>query len=166
MFERLVADGDRTSTGGVVFGDSDFFNEEGKAYARKENKATCGNCKGLWAIYGTADNWTDVGEPYVKDGDRVLCPCGKNFVSAAFSSDAWYSDDKGNAKDSPAPQALIYDQHYTLRDSDGQPIANLAYRMQIGGEVVASGVTDSEGRTVRISTEAARRVELEINGRS
>jgi uncharacterized Zn-binding protein involved in type VI secretion len=162
MFERLGADGDSTSTGVVVFGESDFFNEEGKAYARKGNKATCGNCKGVWTIYGTAGNWTDGGEPYVKDGDRVLCPCGKNFVFAACSSDAYYSDAKGDATAAPAPRALIYDQHYSLKDRDGQPIANLAYRMLIGGEVVASGVTDSEGRTVRVRTETARRVELEI----
>jgi hypothetical protein len=148
-----------------VFADSDFFNEEGKAYARKENKATCGNCKGLWAIYGTASNWMDGGEPYVKNMDRVLCPCGKNFVFAASSSAAYYSEVKGDATATPAPQALIYDQNYTLRDSDGQPMGNLAYRMLIGGEVVASGVTDSAGRTVRISTETARRVEVEIFGR-
>ena len=61
MFDRLVADGDSTSTGGVVFGYSDFLNEEGKAYARKENKATCGNCKGAWPIYGTASDWMDGG---------------------------------------------------------------------------------------------------------
>ncbi|WP_415913632.1 PAAR domain-containing protein [Paraburkholderia sp. J63] len=80
MSDRLVADGDRTSTGGVVFAYSDFLNEEGNAYARKENKATCGNCQGAWPIYGTASDWMDDGEPYVKDGDRALCPCGKNFV--------------------------------------------------------------------------------------
>ncbi len=97
MFDRLVADGDRTSTGGVVFAYSDSFNEEGKAYARKENKATCGNCKGAWPIYGTASEWMDGGQPLVKDMDRVLCPCGKNVVFAAPSSNAFYSDAKDAA---------------------------------------------------------------------
>lgn len=32
MFDRLVADGDNTSTGGVVFGYSDFLNEEGNTH--------------------------------------------------------------------------------------------------------------------------------------
>ena len=80
MFDRLVADGDRTTTGGEVIGRSDFYNEQGRMYARKENHATCGNCKGGWPIYGTASNWMDDGSPYVKDLDRVLCPCGRNFV--------------------------------------------------------------------------------------
>ncbi|MEZ2307849.1 hypothetical protein [Paraburkholderia graminis] len=46
MFDRLVADGDRTTTGGEVIGRSDFYNEQGRMYARKENHATCGTCKG------------------------------------------------------------------------------------------------------------------------
>ncbi|CAB3648894.1 hypothetical protein R8871_00854 [Paraburkholderia graminis C4D1M] len=101
MFDRLVADGDRTTTGGEVIGRSDFYNEQGRMYARKENHATCGNCKGGWPIYGTASNWMDDGSPYVKDLDRVLCPCGRNFVLAAGSSNAFCSDSKGEA---PAAQ--------------------------------------------------------------
>lgn len=92
MFDRLVADGDRTTTGGQVIARSDFYDEDGRMYARKENKATCGNCKGAWPIYGTASNWMDNGEPYVKDLDRVLCPCGKNFVLAAAGSNLYYSN--------------------------------------------------------------------------
>lgn len=162
MSDRLVADGDRTSTGGVVFAYSDFLNEEGKAYARKENKATCGNCQGAWPIYGTASDWMDDGEPYVKDGDRVLCPCGKNFVFAAGSSNAFYSPSKGDARAAPAPKSLTYDQQYTLRDSDGHPLANLRYRVRIGENVVASGVTDAEGRIQRVTTDEARRLVLEV----
>ncbi|WP_277187657.1 PAAR domain-containing protein [Caballeronia sp. BR00000012568055] len=94
MFGSLVADGNPTSTGGVVIARSDSFNEQGKAYARKGNLATCGNCKGGWPIYGTASNWMDGGQPMVKGGDRVLCPCMKNFVLSAGSSNAFYSDAK------------------------------------------------------------------------
>ena len=164
MSDRLVADGDRTSTGGVVFGYSGFFNEKGKAYARKENKATCGNCEGAWPIYGTACDWMDGGVPYVKDGDRVLCPCGKNIVFAAGSSNAFYSESDGEPSVASPPTALIYDQQYTLKSSDGKPCANLPYRVLIGSEVVASGVTDSQGMTQRIATDAARRLILEIAG--
>jgi|GEM_PF-671119 len=96
MFDRLVADGDRTTTGGEVIGRSGFYNEKGKMYARKENHATCWNCKGGWPIYGTASGWMDDGIPYVKDMDRVLCPCGKNFVLAAGGSNAFYSDERSN----------------------------------------------------------------------
>jgi uncharacterized Zn-binding protein involved in type VI secretion len=164
MFDRLVADGDRTTTGGEVIGRSDFYNEQGRMYARKENHATCGNCKGGWPIYGTASNWMDDGSPYVKDLDRVLCPCGRNFVLAAGSSNAFYSDSKGEAPAAPtlAPTTSIYDQQYTLRNSAGEPFENVPYRVRIGSEVIASGVTDSRGMTQRIATEDARRLTLEI----
>ena len=166
MFDRLVADGDRTTTGGFVIARSNYFNEEGKAYARKENHATCGNCKGGCPIYGTAGDWMDDGVPMVKDHDRVLCPCGKNFVLAAASSNAFYSDSKAEAAPTPTPTptTVIYDQQYTLRDSDGQPFAKVPYRVRIGSDVVASGVTDAGGRTQRINTEDARRLTLEISG--
>lgn len=162
MFDRLVADGDRTTTGGEVIGRSDFYNEEGKMYARKENHATCGNCKGGWPIYGTASNWMDDGEPYVKDMDRVLCPCGKNFVLAAGGSRAFYSESKGEAAPASRPKALVYDQQYTLRTSDGQPFANVPYRVRIGSVVVASGVTDAQGMTLRIATDVSERLCLEV----
>lgn len=164
MSDRLVADGDGTSTGGVVFGYSDFFNEQGKAYARKENKATCGNCKGAWPIYGTASDWMDGGDACVKDGDRVLCPCGKNFVFAAPSSNAFYSESEGEATVTSSSNAVVYDQQFTIKDSNGKPCANMSYRVKVGSEVVASGVTDSSGRTQRIATADARQLTLEIDG--
>lgn len=164
MFDRLVADGDRTTTGGRVIGRSSFYNEDGKAYARKENHATCGNCKGGWPIYGTASNWMDDGEPYVKDRDRVLCPCGKNFVLASVGSTAFYSDSKDDAIVAPPPKTVTYDQQYTLRNSDGQPFANVPYRVRIGAEVIASGVTDSNGMTQRIATDISKRLRLEVSG--
>jgi uncharacterized Zn-binding protein involved in type VI secretion len=108
MFERLVADGDRTTTGGFVIARSGFSNEDGKAYARKENHATCGICKGGWPIYGTASDWMDDGLPLVKDYDRVLCPCGKNFVLAAGSSSAFYSGNTGKATPPPTTTTPVY----------------------------------------------------------
>jgi uncharacterized Zn-binding protein involved in type VI secretion len=164
MFDRLVADGDRTTTGGFVIARSEYLNEDGTAYARKENHATCGNCKGGWPIYGTASDWMDDGLPLVKDYDRVLCPCGKNFVLAAGSSSAFYSRSEGETILTPTSAAPVYDQQYTLKDSDGQVLANARYRARIDSHVVASGVTDAQGRTQRINTESAKRITLEIAG--
>lgn len=162
MFDRLVADGDRTTTGGQVIAHSDFYNEQGRMYARKENHATCGNCKGGWPIYGTAENWMEDGAPLVKDYDRVLCPCGKNFVLAASSSNAFYSDRNSEAVATQPSPARAFDQQYTLWDSDGQPLANVPYRVCLDSNIIASGVTDSAGRTQRIATADARRLMLEI----
>lgn len=70
MFDRLVVDYDRTTTGGVAIARSNYFNEEGKIYARKESLVTCGNCKGGWPTYGTAGDWMDDGFPLGKTMTR------------------------------------------------------------------------------------------------
>jgi uncharacterized Zn-binding protein involved in type VI secretion len=162
MFGSLVADGDRTSTGGVVFGYSGMSNEKGRAYARKENKATCGNCKGAWPIYGTASDWMDDGQPMVKDGDRVLCPCGKNFVFAASNSTAFYSESKGNATVTPVPETPVYDQRYELRDSDGRPLAGVRYRIVANDGRVITGTTNACGQTERVITRSASNLRLQL----
>ncbi|WP_198021398.1 PAAR domain-containing protein [Burkholderia sp. WSM2232] len=164
MFDRLAADGDRTTTGGQIMAYSDFFNEGGKAYARSGNKATCGYCKGAWEIAGTATGWMNNGDALVRDMDWVLCPCGKNRVLAASGSNAFYSENEERYTVEQTPKAFVYDQQYTLKDTDGQPLSNVRYRVSVGSAVVASGTTDSGGRTQRIATEDARRLTLEIIG--
>ncbi|WP_322049931.1 PAAR domain-containing protein [Paraburkholderia bannensis] len=162
MFDRLASDGDRTSTGGEVIGRSGMYDERGKMYARKGNKATCGTCKGAWEIYGTANDWMDDGYPMVKDGDRVICPCGENVVLAGGGSNAFYSKSKDEVAAAPSTKNPNYDQKYTLKNGDGKPLANVHYRASIGGSVVASGVTDSNGCTERIRTVHSRRLTLEV----
>lgn len=162
MLDRLVADGDRTTTGGEVIGRSNQYNEAGKMYARKENHATCGNCKGGWPICGTAGDWMDDGYPMVKDLDWVMCPCGKNRVLAAGSSNAFYSESKGEAATVPPPKALAYDQQYRLMGGDGQPLANVRYRIVTNDGQVLSGATNSAGQTERIITQGSSGLQLQL----
>lgn len=110
----------------------------------------------------TASDWMDDGLPLVKDYDRVLCPCKKNFVLAAGSSSAFYFGNEDSAMPSPIVEVPVYDQQYTLKDSDGQLFADVRYRVRIDSQVVASGVTDAQGRTQRIKTESSKRISLEI----
>jgi uncharacterized Zn-binding protein involved in type VI secretion len=162
MFDRLAADGDHTSTGGRVFAYSNYFNEERRPYARGENKATCGNCDGLWPISGSARDWMDDGLPMVKDGDMVMCPCRKNFVCASSNSTAFYSDSKGDSQATPPPKEVVFIQQYTITDREGRPVANTRYRVSIDSRIVASGVTDSSGKTAVITHDSARRLTLDI----
>ncbi|WP_165187757.1 PAAR domain-containing protein [Paraburkholderia dioscoreae] len=163
MFDRLVADGDRTTTGGEVIARSSQYDEAGRMYARGENKATCGNCDGAWPIAGSARDWMDDGFPMVKDLDWVLCPCRNNRVLAAASSTAFHSEGRQSEKPAARPaKAPVYDQQYTLSDAEGKPFANTRYRVRSGSVVIASGVTDSHGMTQRISTDESKRLCLEI----
>ena len=163
MFDRLVADYDRTTTGGVVIGRSNYFNEEGKMYARKENHATCGNCKGGWPIYGTAGDWMDEGFPLVKDMDRVLCPCGKNFVLAAGNSNAFYSESKDKAQTETYVKLRktdTYDEQFTLRDAKGLRLAEMYYTVRMPSGELRHGLTDSQGRTERYETKDAQAIRI------
>jgi len=165
MFDQLVADGDHTSTGGRVFANKGrFFNEQGNAYATSGDVATCGNCKGLFEIYGTAMNWFEEGAGrMVKNRDSVLCPCGKNFVLAAGSSTAFYSDEKDAA---PAPivatrqVALTYNEQFILFDANGRTMPETFYTARMPSGELVHGVTDSTGRTERHETSGAQSIRI------
>lgn len=161
MFDRLVADYDRTTTGGVVIARSNYFKEDGRMYARKENHATCGNCEGGWPIYGTASDWMDDGLPLVKDNDRVLCPCGKNFVLAAASSNAFYSESREEAqteRTTTPPETDRYDEQFTLVDAKGTRLTNIHYTARMPSGELRHSVTDSQGHTERYQTSVAQTI--------
>lgn len=163
MFDQLVADYDRTTTGVVVIGRSNYFNEEGKMYARKENHARCGNCKGGWPIYGTARDWMDEGFPLVKGMDRVLCRCGKNFVLAAGNSNAFYSESKDEAQTETRGSSRRTDtcrEQFMLCDAKGSPLAYTYYTVRMTSGELRQGVTDLQGRTERFETKGAQSIRI------
>ncbi|SMG56251.1 hypothetical protein [Paraburkholderia susongensis] len=55
-----------------------------------------------------------------------------------------------------------FDEQFTLRDATGKQLARIRYRLRIGSRVVAKGVTDSVGRTQRISTGDAKRLSIDV----
>jgi len=64
---RLVAKGDMTTTKGrVMGGSSTWYADNGQALALYHDLATCGNCKGLFPILGSARDWMENGKPMVK----------------------------------------------------------------------------------------------------
>ncbi|WP_322061474.1 PAAR domain-containing protein [Paraburkholderia sp. J63] len=168
MFDRLATDSDRTSTGGEVIGRSGMYDERGKMYARKGNKATCGKCKGVWEICGTADDWLDDGYPMVKDGDHVLCPCGENFVFAWGGSNALFTESVGETQTTaPAPTRRVatYDEQFTLTDAKGTPLTDTYYTARMPSGELRHGATDSQGHAERYATEGARSIRIYLGHR-
>nr|WP_074168854.1 PAAR domain-containing protein [Caballeronia fortuita] len=171
MTDRLVAKGDWTTTRGrVLGGSSSFYASNGQTLARRNDLATCGDCKGAFPILGTADTWLDEGLPTVKHMDRVLCPCGQNRVLSGNREFLFTSS--GAPKESATPMASfassaasksVFDETYVLRDrSSGRPLANMPYRLVSTSGIVVQGVTDQAGRTQRIETSAAEEITVEI----
>jgi hypothetical protein len=81
MRKAAVRNGDPTTTGGrVIACESTIYDKNKERVALDGEKATCGNCKGAYRTVGTGKGIINRARSVVVDGDRVLCPCGKNRV--------------------------------------------------------------------------------------
>jgi uncharacterized Zn-binding protein involved in type VI secretion len=168
MRKAAVRHGDPTTTRGLVMAYSSTIHDHGKKVALSGDEATCGNCKGAYPIFGTGQRMREKGRVVVLDGDRVLCPCGKNRVIVGSSPGIWIttSDGSAGAKASTANNsslaASIYDEQVTLMDRvNGQPLSDFPYRFRGADGTVVEGVTDASGRTSRVTTAGAANLDLE-----
>ncbi|WP_233872434.1 PAAR domain-containing protein [Paraburkholderia adhaesiva] len=159
----VVRFGDPTTTGGKVHALHDNMCDDGKAIALHGERATCGNCKGTWPIVGTGYRMRNDGQPVVLQGDRVLCPCGKNRV-ISLSKGCFYHRIPGeeeraanavspaNVATEPASSVAIYDEQVravaTRASLEGYP-----YYIETASGDVYSGRVDSRGLLPRITTD-------------
>lgn len=166
----IAKHGDPTSTGGVVFAFNDFASNQGMSIALHGDHATCGICgSGSWPIYGSCENMRFHGRAAVQHGDLVLCPCGKNRVIATAENMHYDHRDggQGNAADggvalSPREPKTSNDQQFQLLDAEGNPMANIKYKIVTASGVVTQGFTDVRGMTTRVATSSAETLHLYI----
>lgn len=97
MRKAAVRHGDPTTTRGFVMAYSSTFHDDGKKIALSGDEATCGNCKGVFKIYGSGKGISEAGRDAVLDGDPVLCPCGKNRVIVGDNPGIFLTTDEGSA---------------------------------------------------------------------
>src|SRR5579864_5436511 len=103
-------------------------------------------------------------------GDMVVCKCEQHpQIIPVYGRRFKITLDGDGAKvlRRTAPQSAIasqatHDEQFSLTDDDGQPLRGVRYRVRIGSNVVASGVTDTNGRTGRITTDGSERLRLEV----
>ncbi|MCC8405187.1 hypothetical protein LJ655_25480 [Paraburkholderia sp. MMS20-SJTN17] len=55
-----------------------------------------------------------------------------------------------------------YDEQFTLIGRAGKRLPGVRYRVRVGSSVLAKGVTDSHGRTQRISTVDSKQLSVEV----
>lgn len=180
MSRRAVRIGDPTTTGGIVIsGSSDMFSND-KTIAVDGDKATCGNCEGMFPIVGSAIRVVSHGRCMALEGDAVLCPCGQNLLMSGGDCTFFYEDDDDcgdggyyaasstTALSSFAPTRYgsasgIHDEQYVLREADsGRPLANVRYRIRLSSGKIFSGVTDATGHTQRVTSASAESIKFEI----
>ncbi|RQR64005.1 PAAR domain-containing protein [Burkholderia sp. Bp9125] len=173
MTRRAVRDGDLTTTGGFVIATTSTIFDDHKHVALHGDEATCGNCEGRFTIFGSAERMTWDGRNVVLDGDPVLCPCGKNRVLAGIDCQIFYDDpgteavgiSAGSLRENVRPfVSVVYDAQFVIRDKrTKQPLGNVPYWIKDrSANVLASGLSDEQGCTVRVSTAGADMLRLEI----
>ena len=170
MRKALVVQGSPTTTGGVVVGGSaTHMTDRGKPFALYGDDATCGRCEGRFRIVGTAARRTYRGRAGVLEGDLILCPCGQNRVMASENPGCFYEDDGMDTAAGlhsaigASTSSGAYDEQYVLRDAaTGQPLGGVRYEIRTGSRQVFSGVTDDQGRTLRIVSNTSQNLQLAI----
>ena len=160
MRKAAARHGDPTTTGGFVMAYSSTISDKGKTVALSGDEATCGNCNGAFEIIGTGKGISEKSRDVVLDGDRVLCPCGKNLVIVGSDSgifidtfdslsESQYSD--GLTATRLLPSALVYDEQI-YADAIGALLFDYPYHIETADGRVESGRLDTSGKLPRIGS--------------
>lgn len=127
-------------------------------------------------IVGSARHMIYHGRYVALEGDAILCPCGRNRLVAGSGSTIFYDGDGGHNAAHPfaarsaaaparhAPGPGVHDDQFVIRDvRTKQPLSDVRYWIKDrSGDVLASGVSDRHGCTVRVRTEGAQALKLVI----
>lgn len=176
MHKAAARHADLTSTGGAVLAFSSSVLDDGKRVALSGDAATCGKCTGTHRILGTGKGRFQ-GRAVVIDGDRVLCPCGKNRVVVGAAPGLFFEvDDLLGASDllfgqtrlkepqqesgeiTPSSYAEggaadIFDEMVVGMAQDG-PVADYPFFVETSDGQLHFGYTDALGQLPRITTAA------------
>ena len=165
----VVRAGDFTTTGGTVLVVKAHISDKGKKIALHGEHATCGNCEGSWPIDGTGEEMNDHGIPVACEGDRVLCPCGNNRVVAGADAGCFIHKQRDGASVGKTNSLLRqpvdgrrFDEQFALLDTSGRPLPGVRYRIVTGDGREVAGITDSDGKTQRVSTQTASPLTLQL----
>ena len=163
MRRGMVRHGDPTTTGGFVLAFSGTMHDGGRKIALHGEEATCGHCKGLFKINGTGTHCTDNGRPTVLHGDLVLCPCGRNKVTAGGDPRCSVEDggsssiarsvstgpvERNSSSAVLEDENLIVEQFFELADEYGRSIEDYRYDLFADATAVMTAGDFSSGKTL------------------
>ncbi|WP_429316665.1 PAAR domain-containing protein [Paraburkholderia sp. GAS448] len=131
-------------------------------------QAYCEACKcmGQIAKAGGPRRSYVCGHEIALDGDILQCKCPNPPRMIATTQKRSWVDDSATTRTAVGAPGIAaqttHDEQFSLTDDDGQPMRGVRYRVRTGSNVVASGVTDTNGRTGRITTDGSQRLRLEV----
>jgi len=176
MRKAAVRHGDPTTTGGFVMAYSSTIHDDGKKVALSGDEATCGNCKGVFKMFGTGHGMSEMTRVVVVDGDQVLCPCQKNRVLVGDSPGIFLTISENSAgainaasansvAAAVAPSQIADETKHTrwclVLDRDtGESLVNREFVANIGG-VRQLGKTDGQGYA-KIETDGEQPFDIHV----
>jgi uncharacterized Zn-binding protein involved in type VI secretion len=161
---------DKTTSGAFVTEGEPTTTHHGTPLAFIGAAIYCPTCKsaGIIVASGPRLSVSFRGKQAALDGDLGMCKCRPTpRLIASQSTMSQSLDENALAAQGYTPTGVPFLRHHdeqiTLRDrSTRRALANVQYRLKDGSGVIASGTTDRNGRTERISTEIAQRFTIEI----
>ncbi|MGH8781816.1 PAAR domain-containing protein [Paraburkholderia sp.] len=158
MRKAAIRHGDPTTTGGVVIALSSTIHDGTRKVALSGDLATCRNCKGTFRIFGTGKGMSEKGRDVVIDGDRVLCPCGKNRVIVGSNPGIFLEgggglEGSGGVVASTQSDRQPYDEQVRVV-APGAVLEGYPYVIENAGTRIASGHLDKSGRLPRVYTDS------------
>lgn len=130
---------------------------------------TCPLCRVTYSVF---ENFPDLPDGMVLNAETgcflplaTLRSYQSGYEMAEALGTAWACrciERKGRAASRWWSKSFTYDQQYILKDGDGQPLANVSYRIVVDGERVITGTTNASGQTARVITRSASNLKLQL----
>lgn len=180
MSQLWIVVGDKTTHGGVVVTGSPFTDIDGKPVARVGDKVACPKCGPTsivtgdptieidGAIVARHNDATACGSTLIAASQfRVFITAGGGAQGGASASTATGAGsrhgskhERRSASSAVAVARKPFDEQFRAVDSNGQPVPGLPYRIELADGTAIRGLTDGEGKTLRVATESPEELKL------
>ncbi|QIE22678.1 PAAR domain-containing protein [Caballeronia sp. SBC2] len=161
---------DKSTSGAFVTQGEESVKHHGTPVAIVSGPIYCPTCKsdGYIVATGLRHHTSIMGKEMALENDLGMCKCrppprmiaSQSTMSQSFTSDFLAAE---GYTPSGIPLLRHQDEAITLRDHrTRRALANVHYRISDGSQVLATGVTDANGRTERVVTDTASNVVVEI----
>lgn len=169
MRRAILKLGDKTTVGGNVLEGIDNCTHRGIPKTFIGAKIWCPACNSTGVIgwRGPHHSATMMGKQQALDGDVCICKCDAPPVCLASEDSPCHvfkshelAGIESAAHSAPSASSVrgSYDEQFVLKDTAGKSLPDTYYTVRLPSGDLMHGITDSQGRTHRYSTDNAERV--------
>ena len=172
MSKPFIVLGDKTDHGGTVVAVSSQTFIDNKPVARIGDKVVCPQCKGTFPIAAGDPTLIIDGQPVARHGDKTACGAtllsGQVRVHVADGGGGMGQAGKAPKAATAAGSTAVlstdkFDEAFVLKSElTGEPLANRRYRITRANGAVETGLTDDNGSTHLVKSDAAETLCIEL----